>query len=122
MALTRPVPDTGRPPANRTPLGPAGEPAGAAHPAARLEMLLGDPRVPGTPCGRSALRAAGYDDLPAPPAAALGVEEPRPAADRLAGALRPLFRRDPALAPARSIPPPPSTPVDCDLHATRLLW
>ncbi|MGW1752336.1 hypothetical protein ACWCRD_43420 [Streptomyces sp. NPDC002092] len=111
MALTRPVPRAGRPPTTRIPPGPADERAGAAQYAARLEALLGDPRDPGNPYGRSALRAAGHDGLPAPPAGLPGAGEVQPAADQLARALRPLFRRDLALAHAWSIRPLLSAPL-----------
>ncbi|MER6570313.1 hypothetical protein ABT288_30025 [Streptomyces sp. NPDC001093] len=107
MALTRPVPLVGRPPTPRTPPDPAEPPADAA----RLETLLGDPRDPGNPYGRAALRAAGHVGLPAPPAGLPGAEGPPPAADRLARALRPLFRRDLALAHAWSIRPLLGAPV-----------
>jgi hypothetical protein len=130
MAPTRPVPLTGRPPARTLP-GPAEETAGAARYAARLEALLGDPRDRRNPYGRSALWAAPPDGLPAPPdglpAPADGLPDALPglpalpalpalpgrsdagetrwAAGRLARALRPLFRRDLALAHAWSIRP-----------------
>ncbi|MGW2649317.1 hypothetical protein ACWC2T_31485 [Streptomyces sp. NPDC001393] len=110
MAPTRPAPHAGRPPTTPIPPGPAGEPAGAAQCAARLEALLGDPRDPGNPYGRSALWAAGHTSLPAPPAGLPGAAEV-PAADQLARALRPLFRRDLALAHAWSIRPLLSAPV-----------
>jgi hypothetical protein len=109
MVLTRPVRHAGRPPATRTPPDPAAVPRGAARHAAHLEVLLGDPRDPGNPYGRSALWAAGPGALPAPPAglpAAGNVP-----ADELARALRPLFRRDLALAHAWSIRPLASAPV-----------
>ncbi|MEU2930630.1 hypothetical protein ABZ636_37240 [Streptomyces sp. NPDC007251] len=110
MAPTRPAPHTARPPTTPIPPGRAGEPAGAAQCAARLEALLGDPRDPGNPYGRSALRAAGHTRLPAPPPGLPGAAE-MPAADQLARALRPLLRRDLALAHAWSIRPLLSTPV-----------
>ncbi|MFH8342758.1 hypothetical protein [Streptomyces sp. AM6-12] len=110
MALSRPAPDTGRPPAART-SGLAAVPFGATRSAARLEALLGNPRDPGNPYGRSRLWAAGYDALPAPPAGLPGTGEPLPAADQLARALRPLFRRDLALAHAWIIRPLLGTPV-----------
>ncbi|MER6735922.1 hypothetical protein [Streptomyces puniciscabiei] len=110
MAPTRPAPHAGRPPTTRIPPGPADGPAGAAQGAARLEALLGDPRDPANPYGRSALWAAGHDSLPAPPAGLPGAAE-LPAADQLARALRPLLRRDLALAHAWSIRPLLSTPV-----------
>ncbi|GHE15675.1 hypothetical protein GCM10010339_91110 [Streptomyces alanosinicus] len=111
MALTRPVPRAGRPPTTRTPPEGAEPAEGAAQYAARLEALLGDPRDPGNPYGRSALWAAGHDALPPPPAGLPGAGQARPAADRLARALRPLFRRDLALAHAWSIRPLLSAPV-----------
>ncbi|MFG3207874.1 hypothetical protein [Streptomyces sp. NPDC048192] len=108
MALTRPVRHAGRPPAPRTtPVEPA---QGAARDAARLEALLGDPRNPRNPYGRSALWAAGHDGLPAPPAGLPGTGDVRPPADRLARALRPLFRRDLQLAHAWCIGPMLSAP------------
>ncbi|MCC5480876.1 hypothetical protein [Streptomyces barringtoniae] len=110
MALTRPAPHAGRPLTTPTSSPPADEQAGAARCAARLEALLGDPRDPGNPYGRSALWAAGHDGLPAPPAGLPGAGEV-PAADQLARALRPLFRRDLALAHAWSIRPLLGTPV-----------
>ncbi|MEU9137040.1 hypothetical protein AB0D33_13920 [Streptomyces sp. NPDC048404] len=66
--------------------------------------MLGDPRDPRNPYGRRALWAAEPDALPAPPAGLPGPAEV-PGADRLARALRPLFRRDLALAHAWSIRP-----------------
>ncbi|MEU8975183.1 hypothetical protein AB0D11_39135 [Streptomyces monashensis] len=111
MALTRPVPRVGRPPTPRTHLEPLAPPQGATQYASRLEALLGDPRDPGNPYGRTALWAAGYDALPAPPAALPGAGGERPDTDRLARALRPLFRRDLALAHAWSIRPLLNAPV-----------
>ncbi|MGN5376809.1 hypothetical protein ACQ4WX_01950 [Streptomyces lasalocidi] len=107
MALTRTVPRAGRPPTNRTHPGPAG----AERYAKRLEALLGDPRDRANPYGRFALRAAGYDALPAPPAGLPAAGDAGPAADQLARALRPLFRRDLALAHAWSIRPLLSGPL-----------
>ncbi|WP_330343095.1 hypothetical protein [Streptomyces sp. NBC_00557] len=107
MALTRPVSRVGRPPTPRT----APDPAEPAAEAARLEELLGDPRDPGNPYGRSALWAQEHGTVPAPPAGLPGAGEPRPAADRLARALRPLFRRDLALAHAWGIRPLLCAPV-----------
>ncbi|MFF8531884.1 hypothetical protein ACF07B_07815 [Streptomyces sp. NPDC015532] len=66
--------------------------------------MLGDPRDPRNPYGRRALWAAEPGALPAPPAGLPGPAEV-PGADRLARALRPLFRRDLALAHAWSIRP-----------------
>ncbi|MFF3446801.1 hypothetical protein ACFYXJ_06645 [Streptomyces sp. NPDC002667] len=86
---------------------PASAPAGAAQYAARLQALLGDPRDARNPYGRAALRAAG---LPAPPASLPGAGDV-PGADQLARALRPLFRRDLALAHAWSIRPLLTAPV-----------
>ncbi|MEU0603059.1 hypothetical protein ABZ484_33265 [Streptomyces sp. NPDC006393] len=111
MALTRPVRHAGRPPTTRPLPGSVGEPVGAARYAARLEAQLGDPRNPGNPYGRSALWAAGHDRLPAPPAGLPGAGEAWPAVDQLARALRPLFRRDLALAHAWSIRPLLGAPV-----------
>ncbi|MFJ9543992.1 hypothetical protein ACIRPX_43255 [Streptomyces sp. NPDC101225] len=85
--------------------------AGPVDGAARLEVLLGDPRDPANPYGRAALWAAGYDALPAPPAGLPGSGRGRPCADGLARALRPLFCRDLALAHAWSIRPPAGAPA-----------
>ncbi|MFD8733492.1 hypothetical protein ACFV06_01095 [Streptomyces sp. NPDC059618] len=79
-------------------------PAGAGEYAARLEVLLGDPRDPRNPYGRAALGAAGPGVLPVPPAFLPGIGD-LPDAGQLARALRPLFRRDLALAHAWSIRP-----------------
>ena len=111
MAPTRPVPHAGRPPTPRTASGPAQEAAGAAQYAARLEALLGEAGDRGNPYGRFALWAAGHDALPAPPAALPDAGELRAAGCQLARALRPLFRRDLALAHAWSIRPLLSAPV-----------
>ncbi|MGC4984714.1 hypothetical protein ACLQ18_29405 [Streptomyces sp. DT193] len=110
MSLTRPLPHAGQPRTTRDTPGAAGEAADAAQCAARLEALLGDFRDPRNPYGRQTLWATGRADLPAPPAGLPGVVDV-PAADRLARALRPLFRRDLALAHAWSISPLLSTPV-----------
>ncbi|MGA5527464.1 hypothetical protein [Streptomyces pseudogriseolus] len=104
MPLTRPAPHAGRPPTSRTAPGTADEPAGAARSAARLEELLGDPRDPANPYGRSALWAAGPGTLPVPPPGLPGAADVR-GADQLVRALRPLFRRDLALAHAWSLRP-----------------
>ncbi|RPF24794.1 hypothetical protein [Streptomyces sp. TLI_185] len=111
MALTRPAPHAGRPPTTPALPAPADEPAGAAQYAARLQALLGDPLDRHNPYGRSALWAARYDDLPAPPAGLPDADQMRPAAGQLARALRPLFCRDLALAHAWSIRPLLSAPL-----------
>ncbi|MFF0968750.1 hypothetical protein ACWDQO_33600 [Streptomyces sp. NPDC003703] len=120
MPLTRPGPPT--PPASvagapngarRPPVrGEAPPPAraGTAPPdepvlrALRWEALLGDPDDPANPYGRAALAASGGADLPRPdpawgplpPGAGVrGYDEP---AGQLVRVLRPLLRRDAALA------------------------
>nr|WP_168720434.1 hypothetical protein [Streptomyces sp. SAT1]ANO42216.1 hypothetical protein A8713_033715 [Streptomyces sp. SAT1] len=120
MPLTRPGPPTppaavaGAPEGARRPpvRGEAPPPArtGAAPPdepvlrALRWEALLGDPDDPANPYGRAALAAAGGADLPRPDpawgplppgAGARGCDEP---AGQLVRVLRPLLRRDTALA------------------------
>jgi hypothetical protein len=111
MAPIRPHRHAGHPPAPpQTPPGPAPAPPGAARHAARLEALLGDPRDPANPYGRSAVRAAAPGALPAPPPGLPGPDDV-PGADQLARALRPLLRRDLALAHAWSIRPLLDTPV-----------
>ncbi|WP_339134495.1 hypothetical protein WJM95_33140 [Streptomyces sp. f51] len=93
---------------------PVSAPAGAAQYAARLQALLGDPRDARNPYGRAALRAAGAAGgagLPAPPAFLPGAGDVPGGADELARALRPLFRRDLALAHAWSIRPLLTAPV-----------
>ncbi|MFH8393967.1 hypothetical protein [Streptomyces sp. NPDC018036] len=104
------VPDLAPNPAS----APASAPAGAAQYAARLQALLGDPRDARNPYGRAALRAAGAAGgagLPAPPAFLPGAGDVPGGADELARALRPLFRRDLALAHAWSIRPLLTAPV-----------
>ncbi|MEU1042176.1 hypothetical protein [Streptomyces sp. NPDC005907] len=73
--------------------------------AVRLEALLGDPRDRANPYGRAALWAAGHDALPAPPAELTVAGKTPPAPWELARALRPLLRRDLALAHAWSTGP-----------------
>ncbi|MGW0969430.1 hypothetical protein [Streptomyces sp. NPDC002516] len=107
------VPDPDPDPDPDPALAPASDPAGAAQYAARLQALLGDPRDARNPYGRAALRAAGAAGdagLPAPPASLPGAGDV-PGADQLARALRPLFRRDLALAHAWSIRPLLTAPV-----------
>ncbi|MGW7613906.1 hypothetical protein ACWGKW_43125 [Streptomyces sp. NPDC054766] len=81
--------------------------------AVRLEVLLGDPRDRGNPYGRFALWTAGHDALPPPPPGLPAAGQGRSAlpGGQLARALRPLLRRDLALAHAWSIRPLLSAPL-----------
>ncbi|MFE1288219.1 hypothetical protein [Streptomyces sp. NPDC058751] len=111
MAPTWPHRAAGRPPATRTaPRHRTPPPRDAAQHAAHLEALLGDPREPANPYGRPAVWAAAPGALPAPPAGLPGAGDLADAG-RLARALRPLFRRDLALAHAWILRPLPSAPV-----------
>ncbi|MFD5452081.1 hypothetical protein ACWDTR_33495 [Streptomyces sp. NPDC003470] len=82
---------------------------GLALDAMRLEALLGDPADPANPYGWPALHHRPHRTPPAPPAAHTATTRPagprrRPGADQYARLLRPLYRRDLALAHAWSAP------------------
>ncbi|MFE7174401.1 hypothetical protein [Streptomyces sp. NPDC057616] len=123
MAPTRPAAHPRPAPAAPAASAASTPPASAAaaegwgappHDAARVEVLLGDPRDPANPYGRTAVWAVADDALPAPPAGLPGTGRGRPCADGLARALRPLFHRDLALAHAWSIRPA-GTPAPADV-------
>ncbi|MGW7264429.1 hypothetical protein [Streptomyces sp. NPDC054842] len=118
MVQTRPLTGTDRHLASRTLAGPADDAFGAARYAAHLEALLGDPRDRTNPYGRAALWAAGHGALPAPPNRLPDDMQVRAAPWQIARALRPLLRRDLALArawttgPLLNAPvPPPTVPL-----------
>ncbi|MCT9011749.1 hypothetical protein [Streptomyces rhizosphaerihabitans] len=117
------TPATGTPATGTPATGTPGPAEGAAQYAAQywpaeqyavcLEVLLGDPRDRGNPYGRFALWTAGHDALPPPPPGLPAAGQGRPAlpTGQLARALRPLLRRDLALAHAWSIRPLLSAPL-----------